>query len=57
MPVGYEDHRGVPLTVAVTLGGGDQSLDLTLGKMLPGPQGLVRGSPWGNCSFYDGWGD
>ena len=57
MPVGHEDHAGVPVAVAVALRLVDQPLDLGLGQMLAGAQVGVGTPRWGNCSFYGGWRD
>jgi hypothetical protein len=49
--VGHEDHRGIPVAVAVARGGLHQPLDLSLGQVFAGPQVAVPAPSWGNCSF------
>src|SRR6516164_8504959 len=52
MAVSDQDHGGVPMPIAVVLGGLDQPFDLRLGQMLPRAQILV-GRPFrSNCSIY-----
>ncbi len=38
VPVGHQDHGGVPVAPAVSLGGFHQPLDLGLGQVLAGAQ-------------------
>jgi hypothetical protein len=35
MPVGDQQHRGVAVTMAALLGGGDQALDLVSSQVFP----------------------
>ena len=57
VPVGYKDHRGVPMPQAVLPGGVHQALDLVLSQVLAGAEVRV-GEPLGrDCSFYGGWRD
>src|SRR5262245_54679987 len=52
MPVGHQNHHGIPVAVAVAHGGLHQSLHLGLGQVFAGPQIAVT-APFGrNCSFY-----
>jgi len=51
MPERQQDHRGIALAVPFDLRGLDESLDLGLGQVLPGPQVAIAASPRGNCSF------
>ena len=57
MPVGHQDHRGVPVAPAVPPGGVHQPLDLGLGQVLAGAQLAVGRPLGGDCSIYGGWRD
>ena len=46
VPVGHQDHRGVPVAPAVSRGGFHQPLDLGFRQVLAGPQGGVGGPSW-----------
>jgi hypothetical protein len=49
--VGYQNHRSVPVAVAVALGGIHKPLDFRFSQILTGPQVAVT-APFGrNCSF------
>jgi hypothetical protein len=55
--VSHQNHRGVPVAVAVFRGGLHEPLDLGLGQVFAGPQIAVT-TPFGcNCSFYGVWRD
>jgi hypothetical protein len=54
MPVGDQDHGGVPVTVAVVLRGLDYPLDLGRGEVFAHPQLGVLRPAWGNCSVFEG---
>jgi len=57
VPVGHKDHGGVPVAVAVALGGFHKRLNLGWGEVFAGPQFAI-GEPSGrNCSIYGSWGD
>ena len=56
MPEADQDHGGVPLAVAVALGGLDQLLDLALGQVFAGPKLAVWAAGRRDCPFYCGWG-
>ena len=43
MPVGHQDHRGVPVAPTVSRGGFHQPLDLGLRQVLAGPQVALGG--------------
>ena len=57
MPVGHEDHGGVPVAITVAPGRFHEALDLGLGEVFASPQVLVRRPSRGNCSIYGGWRD
>ena len=57
VPVGHQDHRGVPVAPAVSRGGLHQPLDLGLRQVLAGPQVGVGGPLGPDCSVYGGWRD
>src|ERR1019366_10676387 len=57
MPVGTQEHSGVPVTISVALCGLDQFFDLSFGEVLSAAELAVRLPPRGNCSFFDGWRD
>ena len=57
VPVGHQDHGGVPVAPAVALGGVHQPLDLGLGQVLAGAQVGVGRALGGDCSIYGGWRD
>jgi hypothetical protein len=44
MAIGDQDHRRIPVTMPIALGGFDQALDLALGKIAAG-----------NCEVYSVW--
>jgi hypothetical protein len=51
VPVGYQNHRGVPVAVAIPRRGVDEPLDLCLGQVFPRPQVAIP-APFGrDCSF------
>jgi hypothetical protein len=52
MPVGDQNHGGVPVTVAVVLRGLDHPLDLGRGEVLAPPQLGVLRPAWRNCSVF-----
>ena len=57
MPVGHQDHRGVPVCPTVSLGRLEQPINLGLREVFAGSQvgiGTARGD---NCSFFGGWRD
>jgi hypothetical protein len=51
MPIGHEQHGGVPVAVAIALGRLSQPLDLMLGEIFAAPQLAVAAPLGGNCSF------
>ncbi len=51
VPIGYQDHGRVPMTVAIGLGRLDQLLDLGLGQVLPLAIGGVGSAS--DCSLFD----
>jgi hypothetical protein len=55
VPVGRQDHRGVPVAPTVLPGRVHQSLDLGLGQVLAGPELAVGKSLGGTCSIYGDW--
>src|ERR1035437_10351769 len=55
MPVGNQEHSGVPVTVSVALCGIDQLFNLSLSQMFSAAKLAVRPAQGGNCSFLDGW--
>jgi hypothetical protein len=57
MPVGHEDHRGVPVTPSVSFGRVHQPLNLGLGEVLASAQVAVGRPSRANCSLYGGWRD
>src|SRR5450631_211741 len=57
MSVGHEDHRAVPMTPSVSLGGRKQPLDLSIGKVFAGAQVGIGTACRSNCSFFGGWRD
>ena len=57
MAVGHQDHCAVAGAPAVTLGRGDQPLDLSLGQVFAGAQLAIQWPLWSNCSVYNNWGD
>ena len=57
MPVGRQDHRGVPVAPAVSRGGFHQPLDLGFRQVLAGAQDCVGGPSGPDCSVYGGWRD
>ncbi len=57
VPVGHEDHGGVPVAPAVAPGGFHQPLDLGLGQILAGAQVGVWRTLGGDCAIYGGWRD
>ena len=57
MPIGHQDHRGVPVTPSVSRSSFHQPLDLSLGEEFARAQ-VAIGRPFGgNCSDYGGWRD
>lgn len=54
MPVGHEDHRGVPVAPAVSPGGARQPLNLGFGEVLASTELRVGEPPGPDCSFYGG---
>jgi hypothetical protein len=52
MPEGHQEHRTVPLTPAVALGGLDQLLDFALGEVFAWPKPTVGAAGRRNCPFY-----
>ena len=57
VPVGHQDHRGVPVTPTVSRGGFHQPLDLGFRQVLAGAQVGVGGPCGPDCSVYGGWRD
>src|SRR3954467_10212381 len=55
MPVGKQDHSGIPVAVAVVNGCLDQPLDLFLGEILPHPVMRIGQPTASNCSLFGGW--
>jgi hypothetical protein len=55
VPIGHQDHGGVPVSPSVCLGGPEQALDLGLGQVLAGAQVGVGGTLRPNCSIYGAW--
>jgi hypothetical protein len=49
--IGHEDHRGVPMAVAVALGGFHEPLDFGFGQIFAAPKVAVAASSRGNCPF------
>jgi hypothetical protein len=54
VPVGHQDHGGVPVTVPVALGCLGQADDLGFGQILAGSQLGIRHPARRNCSIYGG---
>jgi hypothetical protein len=52
VPVSHEDHGRVPVTVTIVLCGLDQSLNLSLGQVLPGAKLSVSLPPWGQLLVF-----
>jgi hypothetical protein len=50
VPKGDQDHGRIPMTVAVSLRGLDQGVDLAGCQVLAGPKLGVRSPCWRNCS-------
>jgi hypothetical protein len=57
VPVGDQDHRGVPVSVPIAPGGRDQLLDLGFGQVFAGAIVGIGASLRANCLFYGCWGD
>src|SRR3954467_9453967 len=55
MPVGKQDHSGIPVAVAVVTGCLHQPLDLLLGEILPHPVMRIGQPTASNCSLFGGW--
>src|SRR5262245_9271407 len=55
MPVGKQDHRGIPVAVAVVNGCLHQPLDLLLSEILPHPVMRIGQPTAPNCSLFGGW--
>src|SRR6476646_1345560 len=55
MPVGKQDHSGIPVAVAVVNGCLHQPLDLLLGEILPHPVMRIGQPTASNCSLFGGW--
>jgi hypothetical protein len=53
MPVGDQDHGGVPVTMAIVLRGLYHPLDLGRGQVLAPPELGVHRPAWSNCSVFD----
>jgi len=56
MPVGHQDHRGVPVRPSVALGGPEKPFDLGLRQVFAPPQVGVGAALRCNCSIYGAWG-
>ena len=56
MPEADQEHGGIPLAVAVALGGFDQLLDLAFGQVFAWTKLAVRAAGRRNCPFYCCWG-
>jgi hypothetical protein len=57
MPIGHKDHRAVPVTPAVSLGGLEQSFDLRFRQIFAGSQVGIGTAGGRDCSFFGGWRD
>ena len=57
MPVGHENHGGVPVAPTVSRCGFHQPLDFRLGQVLAGSQLAVGKALGPDCSIYGGWRD
>src|SRR5262249_35081141 len=57
MAEGQQDHRAVPMSLPIALGGLDELLDLVLVEVLPRPVFGVRSSASRYCLFFAGWDD
>jgi hypothetical protein len=55
MPEGQQDHRGVPVPMAIVASRLHQALNLALGQVFTSPVVSVRQPTSGNCSLLDGW--
>src|SRR6478736_163327 len=55
MPVGKQDHSGIPVAVAVVTGCLHQPFDLLLGEILPHPVMRIGQPTASNCSLFGGW--
>ena len=53
MPEGEQDHRRIPVPVAIALGCRDQLGDLGFRQMFPRPQFGIRAPTRRDCSIYD----
>jgi hypothetical protein len=57
VPVGHQNHRGIPMAPAVARGGLHEPLNLSLGQVFAGPQIAIPAPFRRNCSFYGAWRD
>src|SRR4029453_9388560 len=55
MPVGKQDHSGIPVAVAVVTGCLHQPLDLLLGEILPHPVMRIGQPIASNGFLFGGW--
>jgi hypothetical protein len=53
----HQDHRGVPMSPTVSLGGLEQPFDLGFRQVLAGAQVGIGAAFGFNCSLFGGWRD